>query len=150
MGNILKKARLPRKLKKALGHLDIRTSDDPLAESEGEPLFVNKGADEVKVSEQKKICIRTKPRGYRGTRWTQRAHSFVLSTLRKAYWKVVTDEMRKTWLSQHVGMLTYKDDKKCIIYGSNAFARNPFHKDGGEIVLTREQQDRLADFIKKK
>lgn len=85
--------------------------------------------------------VRTNPAGYPRTKWVLQVAKVVRSIITRQHRRVIKQLLHQQYLDQHPGMLTYDDAPS-----------NPaqHHKDlyaGSELVLDKNQQQRLANIL---
>ena len=102
--------RLPRKLKKAARHVDFNVCDmQQMADVSSDPNNVV-----IKMDVDYRVVMR--PVGYPKTRSVQRLVALWRRKIGQAHRKAVRDMLRRQYLEQHPGMLTYKDNSCSIIW----------------------------------
>lgn len=128
-----KKQRLPRKLKKAARHVDFNVCDMQQ--------MADVATDEKNVIMRLDVDYRVtmRPAGYPRTRQVQRLVALFRRKLGQAHRRAVADTLRRQYLEQHPGMLTYED---------NPHPAPPKDTEPGYMVMTKEQMQRIADRIK--
>ena len=87
------------------------------------------------------LRVRTNPAGYPRTKWVLQVAKVVLSIITRQHRRFIRQQQHQQYLDQHPGMLTYDDAPS-----------NPagHHKDlyaGSELVLDKNQQQRLANIL---
>ena len=87
------------------------------------------------------LRVRTNPAGYPRTKWVLQVAKVVLSIITRQHRRFIKQQLHQQYLDQHPGMLTYDDAPS-----------NPagHHKDlyaGSELVLDKNQQQRLANIL---
>ena len=87
------------------------------------------------------LRVRTNPAGYPRTKWVLQVAKVVLSIITRQHRRFIQHQLHQQYLDQHPGMLTYDDAPS-----------NPagHHKDlyaGSELVLDKNQQQRLANIL---
>ena len=87
------------------------------------------------------LRVRTNPAGYPRTKWVLQVAKVVLSIITRQHRRFIKQQQHQQYLDQHPGMLTYDDAPS-----------NPagHHKDlyaGSELVLDKNQQQRLANIL---
>ena len=133
MNRFYKKPRLPRKLKKAARHVDFNVCDmQQMADVSTDPNNVV-----MKLDVDYRVVMR--PVGYPKTRSVQRLIALWRRKIGQAHRRAVSDMLRRQYLEQHPGMLTYKD---------NPHPAPPKNEHPGYMVMTKEQMQRIADRMK--
>lgn len=130
-----KKPRLPRKLKKAARHANFDVMD---------PQFKTDALsdrDAVNFTIEYDMSVRIHPASYPRTKWVQRLTRIVRRIMARQHRRFIQHQLHQQYLDQHPGMLTYDDAPS-----------NPagHHKDlyaGSELVLDKNQQQRLANIL---
>ena len=133
-----KKPRLPRKLKKAARHADFDMMD---------PLFKTDALsdrDAVNFTIEYDMRVRIHPASYPSTKWVQRLTKIVRSMMARQHRSFIQDQLHQQYLDQHPGMLTYNDAP------SNPAGHNKDLYAGSELVLDKNQQQRLANILNNK
>lgn len=130
-----KKPRLPRKLKKAAKHADFDMFDL------NNKIAAQQDSGNVNVTVEYNLRVRTNPAGYPRTKWVLQVAKVVLSIITRQHRRFIQHQQHQQYLDQHPGMLTYDDAPS-----------NPagHHKDlyaGSELVLDKNQQQRLANIL---
>lgn len=128
-----KKQRLPRRLKKASRHVDFEVCDmQPMADV---------SADEKNVIMRLDVDYRVvmRPAGYPRTRQVQRLVALFRRKLGQAHRRAVADMLRRQYLEQHPGMLTYED---------SPHHASPEVTEPGFMVISREQIQRIAEQVR--
>lgn len=87
------------------------------------------------------LRVRTNPAGYPRTKWVLQVAKVVCSIITRQHRRFIQHQLHQQYLDQHPGMLTYDDAPS-----------NPagHHKDlyaGSELVLDKNQQQRLANIL---
>ena len=128
-----KKPRLPRKLKKAARHVDFNVCDMQQ--------MADVATDEKNVIMRLDVDYRVvmRPVDYPCTRSVQRLVRLFRRKLGQAHRLAVADTLRRQYLEQHPGMLTYED---------NPHPAPPKQQEPGYMVMTKEQMQRIADRMK--
>ena len=128
-----KKQRLPRRLKKASRHVDFEVCDmQPMAD-------VSADEKDVTVRLDVDYRVRMRPAGYPRTRQVQRLVALFLRKLGQAHRRAVSDMLRRQYLEQHPGMLTY---------GDSPHPAPPEVTEPGFVVMSREQIRRIAEQVR--
>lgn len=130
-----KKPRLPRKLKKAAKHADFDVFD-LLSKIDAQ-----QDSENVNVTVEYNLRVRTNPAGYPRTKWVLQVAKVVRSIITRQHRRFIKQQLHQQYLDQYPGMLTYDDAPS-----------NPaqHHKDlyaGSELVLDKNQQQRLANIL---
>ena len=130
-----KKPRLPRKLKKAAKHADFDVFDL------NNKIDAQQDGGNVNATIEYNQFVRTKPAGYPRTKWVRRLTNIVHRIMLSGHRRFIKRLLLQQCLNQHPGMLTYDDAPS-----------NPaqHHKDlyaGSELVLDKNQQQRLANIL---
>lgn len=128
-----KKPRLPRKLKKAARHVDFNVCDMQQ--------MADVATDEKNVIMRLDVDYRVvmRPVGYPRNRSVQRLVRLFRRKLGQAHRRAVADTLRRQYLEQHPGMLTYED---------NPHPALPKQQEPGYMVMTREQMQRIASRVR--
>jgi hypothetical protein len=135
---IWKKPRLPRKLKKAARHADFDVMD---------PQFKTDALsdrDAVNFTIEYDMRVRIHPASYPRTKWVQRLTRIVRRMMARQHRRFIQHQLHQQYLDQHPGMLTYNDAP------SNPAGHNKDLYAGKELVLDKNQQQRLANILNNK
>ena len=135
---IWKKPRLPRKLKKAARHADFDVMD---------PQFKTDALldrDAVNFTIEYDMRVRIHPASYPRTKWVQRLTRIVRRMMARQHRRFIQHQLHQQYLDQHPGMLTYDDAP------SNPAGHNKDLYAGNELVLDKNQQQRLANILNNK
>lgn len=128
-----KKPRLPRKLKKAARHVDFNVCDmQQMADVSTDEKNVI-----IKLDVDYRVVMR--PVGYPRTRSVQGLIRLFRRKLGQAHRRVVANTLRRQYLEQHPGMLTYED---------NPHPAPLKQQEPGYMVMTREQMQRIASRVR--
>jgi hypothetical protein len=128
-----KKQRLPRKLKKAARHVDFNVCDmQQMTDVSTDPNNVV-----MKLDVDYRVVMH--PVGYPKTRSVRRLIALWRRKIGQAHRQAVRDMLRRQYLEQHPGVLTYKD---------NPHPAPPKNEHPGYMVMTKEQMQRIADRMK--
>lgn len=95
----------------------------------------------AKHADFENLRVRTNPAGYPRTKWVLQVAKVVRSIITRQHRWFIKQQLHQQYLDQHPGMLTYNDAPS-----------NPaqHHKDlyaGSELVLDKNQQQRLANIL---
>ena len=135
---IWKKPRLPRKLKKAARHADFDVMD---------PQFKTDALsdrDAVNFTIEYDMRVRIHPASYPRTKWVQRLTRIVRRMMARQHRRFIQHQLHQQYLDQHPGMLTYNDSP------ANPAGYNKDLYAGSELVLDKNQQQRLANILNNK
>ena len=135
---ILKKPRLPRKLKKAARHTDFDVMD---------PQFKTdalSNRDAVNFTIEYDMRVRIHPASYPRTKWVQRLTRIVRRMMARQHRSFIQHQLHQQYLDQHPGMLTYDPNTLGPSPEAKAMIRR------GEVVLDVHQQQRLANILNNK